>query len=256
VCFNFLSVIDPTKAITQQTATVMKHRPSFERTETLTLEAAQEMTAMLDDIDPTPKDDLPAEFSPKAEDIHDSNSFPLSRLDSLSEELQKALSQISSTPEMSMATLLDMDENTQMNKQLEQSNSEHSSMEDLEIFESGKIDDATISAWTLRSDMYGSSTSIPSLYVGNDSMSSMSSTCSSPPDNPASPTHTTVNLRNTGGNRHKGVRRRGNADLDSMATAGSDESTENSPAHFALGSISPLPDDMEAGLPDKVGWKQ
>ena len=163
------------------------------------------------------------------------------RLDSLSDDLQKALFQIHSTPEMSMATLLDLDENVEMNEQLRESYSEPS-LDDLELFESGEVDEATISAYTLRNEIYGnnSTTSIPSLFMGSESLSS---NCSSPPDIPNSPTHSLVNLRPSSGGKRRERKRMGNAELESITTVGSDDGSDFSPIHVARSSVSPLADD-------------
>ncbi len=243
-------VDDPTVTITRERASLVarRHR-EYGRSETLPdKSAADKMSSILDsDAEAISEQDsftqtLTRDHTHKPFDDSGSN-IPLSRLDSLSDELQKALSQISSTPEMSMATLLDIDENSKLNERFEKSGSENSSLDDLEL------DEATISAYTIRNcDLYGSSTSIPSLFLGADSFSS---NCSSPPDNPGSPDHSLVPLRSSGGGRSRARYRMGNADLDSMATAGSDDSCEASPSHFpreVIGSFSRESEETLLGL--------
>ena len=246
------NIEDPTVAITHERATLVnQRRHDYSRTKTLTQESAEEMSSMMDDDVPVKEDieDYPAQTLTRdrahRESDSDMSNLPLSRLDSLSEELQKALSQISSTPEMSMATLLDLEENIELNERLEKSESEHSSLEDLEL------DEAMISAYTIRNDdLFGSSTSIPSLFTGGESFSSA---CSSPPDNYNSPEHSFVPLRPSSSSRNRARNRMGNADLESIATAGSDDSCEASPSHLLRESVSPLPDDAGAQFSiDKV----
>lgn len=231
------SLEDPTVTITRERASLLKERQyEVGRKETLTEESAKRMVALMNDLEAVTEEDKPKSYpdatltrdttlsNPESENS-ETAQIPFSRLDSLSEELQKALSQINSTPEMSIATLLDIDENTEMNEQLQASGSEHSSLEDLESFE-GDVDEATISVYTLRNDIFGSATSIPSLFTGNDSFSS---SCSSPPDQFTSPNHSTVNLRHPSGSKSKLMKRRGNAGLDCMGTASSD--SDSSPSH-------------------------
>ncbi len=242
---------DPTIAITcERAALINERRRDFGRSKTLTQESAEEMSSMIDNLVPVKEDveDYPAQTLTRdrahRDPDADMSNIPLSRLDSLSEDLQKALSQISSTPDMSMATLLDMEENIELNERLEKSGSDDSSLEDLEL------DEAMISAYTIRNDdLFGSSTSIPSLFAGNESFSS---TCSSPPDNYHSPEHSFVPLRPSSSSRNRARKRMGNADLESIATGGSDESCEASPSHFARESASPIPDDALQFSIDKV----
>ncbi len=240
------SLEDPTVAITRERATLVSQRHrDFGRSETLTHENAERLSSIKDIVvkEETISEEnfvqtLTRDHTQKPSDSD--GTISLSRLDSLSEELQKALSQISSTPEMSMATLLDMKENSDLNERFEKSGSENSSLDDLEL------DEATISAYTIRNcDLYGSSTSIPSLFMGTESFSS---TCSSPPDNPSSPEHSLVPLRPSSGGRSRARNRMGNADFDSIATGCSDDSCEVSPSHFAREVIGSFSGDSEQAL--------
>ena len=246
------SLEDPTVTITRERVSLLQERhQELGRSATLTEESAKRMQGMISDLEAVSEEEKPESISKgtltrervQAKKDAEDTGLSFDRLDSLSEELHKALSQINTTPEMSMATLLDMDENAEMNERLQKSSSEHSSLEDLEIFESGEVDEATISAYTLRNDLFGSSTSIPSLFAGNESLSS---TCSSPPDQPASPNHSTVNLRPSSGGRSRSRKRMGNADLDSIATAGSDSDTSPSHGGQSTGAETgdPITDDV------------
>ena len=242
---------DPTSAITRDRAFLISQRQNVGRQDTLTDERGAGMSRDLDILEPFDEKEVDPTLTltrnralgniESTPDNKQSSSAGFLRLDSLSEDLQKALSQIRTTPEMSMATLLDLEENTEMNEQLRESYSEPS-LDDLELFESGEVDEATISAYTLRNEIYGnnSTTSIPSLFMGSESVSS---TCSSPPDIPNSPTHSLVNLRPSSGGKRRGRERMGNAELDSITTVGSDDGSDLSPSHVPRSSTSPLADE-------------
>lgn len=162
----------------------------------------------------------------------------LTPLGSLDIDIQETLSKIQSTPDMSMATLLDVKENEVMNARLPPAFADPS-FEDFEYSESMEIDEATISALTLSNELFGSRsnsvTSLPGLYSGTESNVS-----TSPPDMD-SPSHTRqgVNLRHTGGARRRDRKRMGNAELDIIAVA-SDEGSDLSPSHTVSSrSMSP-----------------
>lgn len=237
---------DPERAITKERAFIVSQRPKVERNETLTLDNAADQNRNFS-IESFDKDSDPTRTLTRARVLDFKQSTPnikptstgFLRLDSLSEELHKALSQIRTTPEMSMATLLDLDENSEMNEKIQESYSEPS-LDDLELFQSGEVDEATISAYTLRNEIFGSrsnsTTSIPSLFLGPESVSST-------PDIPNSPSHPSVNLRPSSGGKRRERKRMGNAELESIATVGSDDGSDLSPAHVGRGSISPLADE-------------
>lgn len=159
-------------------------------------------------------------------------------LGSLDIDIQETLSKIQNTPDMSMATLLDVGENKQMNARF-QANYTDPTLEDFEYTQG--IDDATISALTLSNELFGSRSnsvsSLPGLYSNAES----SNTSISPPDMD-SPSHATrqgVNLRNTGGARRANRKRMGNAELE-MFTGASDEGSDLSPSHTVSSrSMSP-----------------
>ena len=157
-------------------------------------------------------------------------------LGSLDIDIQETLSKIQNTPDMSMATLLDVGENKQMNSRFQASYTDPS-LDDFEYTQG--IDDATISALTLSNELFGSRSnsvsSLPGLYSNTESNTSIS-----PPDMD-SPSHTRqgVNLRNTGGARRRDRKRMGNAELDKM-TGASDEGSDLSPSHtLSSRSMSP-----------------
>ena len=126
------------------------------------------------------------------------------------QDLQRTLSTIQSDPAISVRTLIDVQENddTSTARHLGTSASE-SNLLDLELTESMELDEATISAVTLRNDMFGSRSnsvsSLPGLLT--------SSTESSPTDF-SSPTHQGVSLRPTSQSRKRSRNRMGNAELD------------------------------------------
>ena len=157
-------------------------------------------------------------------------------LGSLDIDIQETLSKIQNAPEMSMATLLDTEENKQMNARF-QARYTDPSLDDFEYTQG--IDDATISALTLSNELFSSRSnsvsSLPGLYSNSESNTSIS-----PPDTD-SPSHARqgVNLRNTGGAKRGNRRRMGNADLDKM-TGASDEGSDLSPSHtLSSRSMSP-----------------
>ncbi len=158
-------------------------------------------------------------------------------LGSLDIDIQETLSKIQNAPDMSMATLLDVGENKQMNARFQVKYTDPS-LDDFEYTQG--IDDATISALTLSNELFGSRSnsvsSLPGLYSNSES----SNTSISPPDMD-SPSHARqgVNLRNTGGAKRGNRRRMGNADLDKM-TGASDEGSDLSPSHtLSSRSMSP-----------------
>ena len=165
----------------------------------------------------------------------ESASQELTPLGSLDIDIQETLSKIQSTPEMSMATLLDVAENKEMNENLPATFTDPS-FDDFEYNENMDIDEATISALTLSKELFGSRSnsvsSLPGLY-------SESSSSISPPDMD-SPLHRQgVNLRHTGGARRRDRKRMGNAELDIIAGA-SDEGSDLSPSHTVSSrSMSP-----------------
>ena len=169
----------------------------------------------------------------------DDSSQEFTPLGSLDIDIQETLSKIQSTPDMSMATLLDVGENEEMNTRFQASYADPT-LDDFEYTQG--IDDATISALTLSSELFGSRSnsvsSLPGLYSNSESTTSIS-----PPDMD-SPLHSRqgVNLRNTGGARRrdrKRMERMGNAELE-MMTGASDEGSDISPCHTGSSrSMSP-----------------
>ena len=166
----------------------------------------------------------------KSTDIFEESSFDcLPTFGGLNMDIESTFSKFKDTPEMSMAGLLDTKENQQMN-------AAHPSFkkcldttpEDSDYLESIEIDDATISAFTLTSNLYGSrcnsASSLPGLYSDTSGASS-----SSPPEQ-ESPTHSSsssmaaaasaalhgVNLRHSGGRRWN-RKRMCNADLEAFS---------------------------------------
>ena len=165
-------------------------------------------------------------------------------------DMEATLSKFRDAPEMSMATLIDVRENDEMCALLPSSCS-NPLLSDMDFDdESIEIDDALISAYTLRSDIFGSrsnsTSSIPGLFTGT--AESLSSTCSSPPPELVSPTQVPqgVSLRTTsggGGRKHRDRKRMGNAELD-MISVPSQNGSDSSPSHTASSqsSASPLSD--------------
>ena len=119
--------------------------------------------------------------------------------------------------EMSMMTLVDTEENAELNfLSLPETSSEPNLSELGNSFgssleESIEIDEATICAVTLGNELFGSRSNSVSSLPGllSEIQESMPSDFFSP-----SPTHRGVNLRNTGGGKRKDKKRMGNADLD------------------------------------------
>ena len=172
----------------------------------------------------------------------------LTPLGSLENAIRTTLDKIRSTPEMSMATLLDVEENKDLNARFHESSSEPS-FSDSDLTESIEPDEATICAITLRSDMYSSrsnsASSLTGLFSGSDPNLS-----SSPPEM-ESPSHSAiaiqgVNLRHTSGSRRRDRNRMGNAELD-MMTGTSDEGSDLSPCHTTSShSRSPTSEDSNS----------
>lgn len=158
-----------------------------------------------------------------------------STLGGLDLDIESTLSKFRDAPEMSMAGLLDVKENRQMNAtRTSYKGYLDSTPEDSEYLESIEIDDATISAFTLSNNLYGSrynsASSLPGLF------SDASGTSSSSPTEQESPTHSSsstaaaasaalqgVNLRQTGGRRLKDRKRMCNADLEAFSVEGGGE---------------------------------
>ena len=159
----------------------------------------------------------------------DSPSDSLLGLGRLEVDIAATLSKFGDRPELSMAGLLDVKENRQMNTDPRNFRSLDPTLEDL-YEESIEVDEATISALTLNNDFYGSrsnsANSLPGLFSDNTSGAS-----SSPPEQ-ESPSHSSssssaaatatsvamqgVNLR-VGVGRRRNIKRMGNADLEAMA---------------------------------------
>lgn len=125
------------------------------------------------------------------------------------QDIQRTLSTITSAPNMSVRTLLNVHEEEMNKRPLGTSSSEPNLLE-LELTESMEIDEATISAITLGNDMFGSRsnsvTSLPGLIASGDE---------SPTLDLASPTCEGVSLRRASNSRKSANRKRmGNAELD------------------------------------------
>ena len=125
------------------------------------------------------------------------------------QDIQRTLSTITSAPNMSVRTLLNVHEEEMDKRPLGASSSEPNLLE-LELTESMEIDEATISAITLGNDMFGSRsnsvTSLPGLIASGDE---------SPTLDLASPTCEGVSLRRASNSRKSANRKRmGNAELD------------------------------------------
>ena len=87
-----------------------------------------------------------------------SDSFT-DELGSLDLDVELTLSKLRDKPDMSMATLLDMNENERMNARANTQPSTYKERTPEYVADSGEgieIDEATISAFTLNSDLYGS----------------------------------------------------------------------------------------------------
>ncbi len=168
----------------------------------------------------------------------DESPDSLSGLGRLEVDIAATLSKFGDRPEMSMAGLLDVKENRQMNTDPRHLGVGTSSTLDELYEDSIEVDDATISAFTISNDYLCSSrsnsaNSLPGLFSDNASGAS-----SSPPDQ-ESPSHSSsslssagvsamatsvtmqgVNLRPVGAGRRRNMKRLGNADLEAM-TVGS-----------------------------------
>lgn len=182
-----------------------------------------------------------------ARDMFDDRSDSFSELDGLKLgdldlDVDLTLSKLRNKPDMSMATLLDMNENSRMNSRL--SPQDPSMSEDLEYGESIEIDEATISAFTLSNDMYGSrsnsANSIPGLFSTESGIS--------PPeqDSPTHSAHTGVNLRQSGGAKRSNRNRKG-LDLELMTGGLGSDNDDMSRSSTSLTSeeesTSPIVDD-------------
>ena len=125
------------------------------------------------------------------------------------QDMERTLSAIKSAPNMSVRTLLNVQEEEMNKRPLGASSSEPNLLE-LELTESMEIDEATISAITLGNDMFGSRsnsvTSLPGLIASGEE---------SPTLDLASPTCEGVSLRRASNSRKSANRKRmGNAELD------------------------------------------
>ena len=174
------------------------------------------------------------------------------------QDIQRTLSTIKSTPNMSVRTLLNVQEEEMNKRPLVTSSSEPNLLE-LELTESMEIDEATISAITLGNDMFGSRsnsvTSLPGLVS--------SSGDESPTLDLASPTCEGVSLRRASNSRKSANRKRmGNAELDpdwEEMVMGSDFSPTNTLSSLSSPSItsveaynlpaSPLHHNQESSSP-------
>ena len=182
-----------------------------------------------------PEGSVPSDDS--AVDIFEQSSDSFSELGGLGLDIESTLSIIRDRPEMSMATLLDVQENDKMNERIQFQPALDSTSEDLEYGENIEIDEATISAVTLSNNLIGSrsnsASSLPGLFSEN------SGAYSSPPEQ-ESPTHSAVhgvNLRQGGGKRANRRGRMGNADLEKMTVGiGSDEEQSTSRSSTSLNS--------------------
>ena len=158
-----------------------------------------------------------------------SDSF--TTLGSLDLDIELTLSKLRNQPEMSMATLLDVDENKKLNSRFKDI-----TPDDLEYEEAIEIDEATISAFTLSNDMYGSrsnsATSIPGLFLDHSGVST------SPPEE-NSPSHSAlqgVNLRQSSEGKRLNRKRRGNIDLEMMTGGVGSDNEELSRSSASLTS--------------------
>ncbi len=162
-----------------------------------------------------------------------SDSFT-DELGSLDLDVELTLSKLRDKPDMSMATLLDMNENERMNARANTHPSNYKECTPEYTADSGEgieIDAATISAFTLNNDLYGSrsnsASSLPGLFSESTGMSS-----ASPPEQ-ESPSHLAlqgVNLRQSHGVKRSSNRkqRMGNPDFELMASGMSSDNEEKS----------------------------
>ena len=178
------------------------------------------------------------------DDLCTSPTDGLSTLGGLDLDIESSFSKLRDKPEMSMAGLLDMSENQRMNATR---NSYRGDLDATSDFgDTIDIDEATISAFTLSNNLYGSransASSIPGLFSDTSGASS-----SSPPE-PESPTRFSppstaaatsaalhgVNLRLSGGAKRLNRKRMCNADFEafSVERGGKDgfDTQENSPS--------------------------
>lgn len=223
--------------------------PRIDRTNTITLESATASSTVglsEDSDDRYLTSTLTPYIGYSTGDIFDDRSDSFSaleglRLGDLDLDVELTLSKLRNKPEMSMATLLDVNENKRMNAQV---SPKESSLEDLEYGESIEIDEATISAFTLSNDMYGSrsnsANSIPGLFTEHSGIS--------PPeqDSPTHSAHQGVNLRQSGGAKRLN-RKRMNLDLEMMTGGPSSDNDDMSRSSTSLtseeGSTSPIVDE-------------
>ena len=176
-------------------------------------------------------------------------------LGSLDIDIEYTLSKLRDKPEMSMATLLDMNENKYLNVRHPIPPHTEQSSDDMEGIE---IDDATISVFTLNNNLYSSrsnsASSLPGLF--SESSGNLSTPEQELPEH-ESPTHLAlqgVNLRQSSGGKKLSRNRMGNADLDMMTGgAGSDNddkslSRSSNSLTSEEGSIPTSPEVEEALL--------
>lgn len=214
----------------------MDHSRLAERpTEDLAAEGSGGDTDVMSTLTGNPMDLGEDSISSGASIFEKSSDSYTDELGSLDLDVELTLSKLRNKPEMSMATLLDMNENERMNTRANthpNSSFKERTPEFLADSTEGiEIDEATISAFTLNNDLYGSrsnsATSLPGLF--SDSNTGTSST--SPPEQD-SPSHSAlqgVSLRQ--GNRVKGANRKqrfGNPDLELMASGVSSDTEEKS----------------------------
>ena len=161
-----------------------------------------------------------------SESIFEKSDSYTDELGSLDIDIELTLSKLRDKPEMSMATLLDMDENERMNARANTQPSSYPTKQRTPDGMEFDIDEATISAFTLSHDLYGSrsnsASSIPGLFSDSNSGTS--------PEQ-ESPTHMAlqgVNLRQSHGAKKMNRRRMGNADFEMMAGGVGSDSEEKS----------------------------
>lgn len=183
----------------------------------------------VDRIEDDDKSSLTATLTARDSVFEKSDSY--SELGSLDFDIERTLSKLRDKPEMSMATLLDIKENERMNVGADSEPYKDLTLEDFE--NEGSIDEATISAFTLSNDLYGSrsnsASSLPGLFSDN------SGTFSSPPE-PESPVDSGpqgvhVNLRQSRVVKRLNRKRMGmgrNVDLEMMTGGGNSDNDETS----------------------------
>ncbi len=158
----------------------------------------------------------------------DSYSFELGSLDI---DIERTLSKLRNKPDMSMAALLDINENERMNARISHHMEATPEENEMEYGESIEIDEATISAFTLNSSRSNSANSLPGLFTDPPSGGNGGGAYSSPSDQ-ESPSHSAlqgVNLRHGGGKRSRRIRME-NADLEKFTGHGRSDNDNVSPS--------------------------